>query len=122
MRVQCALAAAVTAVVVVLGGAAPASADGGRQANESMCRAPYLYPPFTRTCTTGEVKVTRAHRITIWTRVCDDSPWRLWDVASKRVVASGSGDTRQVVTGLYGTYRAKLTNACWRDRIGIRNY
>ncbi len=114
--------AAVTAVAVVLGGAAPATAGGGRRNDESMCRAPYLYRPFTRTCTTGPITVNRDHRITVWTRVCDDSPWRLWDVASGRVVASGSGDTRQVVTGLYGTYRAKLTDACWRDRIGIRNY
>jgi hypothetical protein len=103
----------VAATALIGGGASPAFAAG------TSCTAPYWYKPWYRTCTTGTISANSKHEISISTSACKGSPWRVWDTGTGVTIASGTGTDSRKVGGLYGTYKAKLTDACWRDSIYI---
>ncbi|MEU1813023.1 hypothetical protein [Micromonospora aurantiaca (nom. illeg.)] len=111
----------------LLSGAAVAAtlgvAAGPAQAASSSCTAPYFYKPFYRTCTTGTISANSSgHFIDVRVTACSGSPWRVWDTATGVTVASGKEDANRRITGLYGSsYRAKLADACYNDRVSIDN-
>ncbi len=54
------------------------------------------------------------HYIRVTTRSCGNitGPWRVFDVANNKTVASGAGDspeTTRTITGLYGSYKASIS-------------
>ena len=80
-----------------------------------------------RTCTTGTIKSNRNHDLRVEVDACDGSPWKVWDVDTGKTVASGKGKGQsdhidKVINGLYGTYKAKLSDACRWDLIELRDY
>jgi len=113
-------AAAITTVLVAssLGFvASPAMAAS------ASCTAPYWYTPPYRTCTTGSIAANSSgHFIDVRVTACSGSPWKVWDTVTGVTVASGKDDASRRIPGLYGSsYRAKLTDACYNDRISIDN-
>jgi hypothetical protein len=108
-------AAAVAATALIGAGATPAFAAS------TGCTAPYWYKPWYRTCTTGTISANSKHEISISTSACKGSPWRVWDTGTGVTIASGTGTDSRKVGGLYGTYKAKLTDACWNDSITLRS-
>ncbi|SCL13025.1 hypothetical protein GA0070616_0103 [Micromonospora nigra] len=113
-----ALLSAVTVVATLGIAAGPASAAS------ASCTAPYFYGGWYRTCTTGSIPANSSgHFIDV--RVgpaCQGSPWKVWDTVTGVTVASGKDDASRRISGLYGrSYKAKLTDACWRDKISIDN-
>jgi hypothetical protein len=87
-------------------------------AASTSCTTPYWYKPWYRTCTTGSVDAGSKHQLWIDTSACQGSPWKVWDTGTGKTIASGAGSvSSKKVSGLYGTYKAKLTDACWRDTI-----
>jgi hypothetical protein len=112
LMVMVAVAAGVTAVVG--GVASPAFASS------TSCTAPYWYKPWYRTCTTGTISSNSQHRIWVSVSACKGSPWKVWDTGTGKTILSGTGNlSNKAVGGLYGNYKAKLTDACWRDTIAL---
>lgn len=94
-------------------------------AASASCTAPYFYGGWYRTCTTGSIPAhSSGHFIDVHVGpACQGSPWKVWDTVTGVTVASGRDDANRRIYGLYGhSYKAKLTDACWRDRISIDNY
>lgn len=87
-------------------------------AASSSCTAPYFYGSY-RTCNTGAVSANSAHQLSIVVSACKGSPWKVYDTSNNVTVASGTGSTTRVVSGLYGTYKGRFTDACYRDKIQI---
>ena len=112
-----AVAATVVAAIatgLVGGVSSPALAAG------TSCAAPYWYKPWYRTCTTGTIPANSKHQLWIDTSACKGSPWKVWDTGTGKTIASGTGSvSNKKVSGLYGHYKAKLTDACWRDTITL---
>lgn len=107
------VASAAAATAIVGGVPSPAFA-----ANTS-CMAPYWYG-WHRTCTTGTIEPNSQHKIWIAVSACKGSPWKVWDTGTGVTIASGTGSrSSKAVGGLYGHYKAKLTEACWRDSIAL---
>lgn len=112
LMVMAAVAAGATAIVG--GVASPAFA-----ANTS-CTAPYWYKPWYRTCATGSITANSQHKIWVAVSACKGSPWKVWDTGTGKTILSGTGSlSNKAVGGLYGSYKAKLTDACWRDTISL---
>ena len=81
----------------------------------------------TKKCTTASIKPNRNHDIRITASLCNGSPYKVWDTVTGKTVASGTGkgqnkDVDRVINGLYGTYKAKLSDGCRYDWISIRDY
>lgn len=113
-------AVSVTAVIAVVGVQAPAMAR-----DVKSCQTTKLFA--TRTCTTGAIKSNSNHDLRVEVNACDGSPWKVWDVDTGKTVASGKGKGQadhidRVINGLYGTYKAKLSDACRYDLITVRDY
>lgn len=89
-------------------------------AASSSCSAPYWYSG-TRTCNTGAVSANSAHTLSVSVQGCPGAPWKVYDTSNNVTVASGTGNGDRVITGLYGTYKARLLDACWLDKIKIFN-
>jgi hypothetical protein len=109
-------AMATVATGLVVGVSSPALAAS------TSCTAPYWYKPWYRTCTTGSINANSKHKISIYIDACEGSPWKVWDTGTGKTIASGTGNGAGInksVGGLYGTYKAKLTDACWQDYISI---
>ncbi|MEV6343676.1 hypothetical protein [Actinoplanes sp. NPDC051851] len=117
------IAAVVVASGVLVGGfAAPAMAN-----SSTSCTAlPYVVIG-NRTCKTGILYSNAAHDLRIIARSdvfgCTESPWSVWDVDTGRTVASGKSVPKNVVIhGLYGRYRGRLNQACYKDTLQLRDY
>jgi hypothetical protein len=117
---------AATVVVAVL-------AAGGVVAMESPALAAYEscelrdWSLATKKCTTASIKPNRAHDIRITASLCNGSPYKVWDTTTGKTIASGTGKGQsksvdRVINGLYGTYKAKLSDGCRYDWIAIRDY
>lgn len=55
---------------------------------------------------------------------CFSADWKIYDVSNNVTVRSGhvgSGSTSGRVTGLYGTYKIRITNSCWDAEAIIGN-
>jgi hypothetical protein len=92
------------------------------QAASASCTAPFYKGTGYRTCTTGSIPANSARYINISVTACKGSPWRVWDTGTGVTIASGVGNGQNTVitrkvTGLYGNYKGKLTDACWQDKI-----
>ena len=92
-------------------------------AASASCTARYFYKPFYRTCTTAAIPAhSTGHFVDVRVTACTGSPWKVWDTVTGVTVASGKDDASRRIYGLYGSsYRAKLTDACYNDRISIDN-
>ncbi|MBW9211762.1 hypothetical protein KV100_19100 [Mumia sp. zg.B21] len=117
------LAAALASVLATgtLLAAAPA------QAASAGCTAPYWHGLGNRTCTTGSIPANSARYIYISVTACKGSPWKVWDTGTGVTIASGTGSGQgtlieRKVTGLYGNYKGKLTDACYNDEIRLSNW
>ncbi|MGI5213364.1 hypothetical protein [Plantactinospora sp. CA-290183] len=95
------------------------------QAASAECTAP-LFTVGTRGCTTGVIPANSAGRfidVTYWG--CRDTRWKVWDTGTGATVASGrtpsGGYMTRRIGGLYGSYRAQISMACYEDRIRIDN-
>lgn len=120
------LAAAATAVgvattVIVGGFASPALASS------TTCTAGPYVVVGARTCKTGQMHSNSRHDLRIIVRSdtwgCTKSPWSVWDIDTGRTVASGSSVPRNVViNGLYGRYKGRLNDACWKDTLTLQDY
>jgi hypothetical protein len=91
-------------------------------AASTSCVAPFLKGTGYRTCTTGTIPANSARYINITVTACKGSPWRVWDTGTGVTIATGTGNGQSTVitrkvTGLYGTYKGKLTDACWQDKL-----
>ncbi|MEU3455227.1 hypothetical protein ABZ671_16775 [Micromonospora sp. NPDC006766] len=96
------------------------------QAASANCTAPYWSSGWYRTCTTGSVPAHRTGRfIDVTVGACYGTDWKVWDINTGVTVASGRTAGRPIapkrIYGLYGTYKAKLIGACWKDWIKIDN-
>ncbi|MFG3423251.1 hypothetical protein [Micromonospora sp. NPDC048063] len=115
------------AQALLLTGAAVAATLGATtapaQAAYSSCTTPYFYSGWYRTCTTGSIPANSSrHFVDVYVNACSGSPWKVWDTRTGVTVASGRDDANRRIYGLYGSsYRAKFTDACWRDTISIDN-
>lgn len=111
-------AMAATGVVVM-----PSSA----QANTSVSCELRDWTLATKKCTTGSIKSNRNHDLRITGYLCHGSPYKVWDTATGKTVASGTGKgqdkyVNRVINGLYGTYKAKLSDGCRYDSIRLADY
>lgn len=109
------------AAMGAMGVAAPAMAA------YEACSTTQFMPIGKRKCSTASVKSNRAHDIRVVVYACKGSPYRVWDTGTGKTVASGKGKGQDVVVdrvinGLYGTYRAQLTDACRHDKIALQDY
>lgn len=80
-----------------------------------------------RTCSTASVHANPAHDIRVVVYACKNSPWWVWDINTGRSVAHGTGGGQsaridRVIHGLYGYYKAKLTDGCKGDLIALQDY
>jgi len=75
-----------------------------------------------RTCSTASVHANAAHDIRVVIYACKNSPWWVWDINTGRSVAHGAGSGNKVIHGLYGYYKAKLTDGCKGDLIALQDY
>ena len=117
-KIAVAVAAMAIGTAGIVGGvASPAFAA------EAFCTAPYWHKPWEyRNCTSGSINANSKHTISIYIDACKGSPWKVWDTGTGKTIASGTGNGAGInkpVGGLYGTYRAKLSDACWQDYISI---
>jgi len=83
----------------------------------------------TKKCTTGAIKANKAHDLRISASLCKGSPYKVWDVNTGKTIASGKGKGQsdgkmidRVINGLYGTYKAKLSDGCQYDQIWLMDY
>jgi hypothetical protein len=110
-----ATAVSAAAAMAIVGGL-PSPAFAG----DTSCRAPYWPNGWHRTCTTGTIGPNSQHKIWISVAACKGSPWKVWDTGTGVTIASGKGSlSSKAVGGLYGNYKAKLTDACGRDSIAL---
>jgi hypothetical protein len=113
-------AIAMAAAAVVIGVASPALAAS------STCYTDSFWD-ITKTCNTAAVKSNAAHDIRVRISACKGSPWKVWDINTGKTVASGTGkgqgtEINKVINGLYGTYKARLSDGCLNDWVALQDY
>ncbi|GAA3741669.1 hypothetical protein GCM10022225_26440 [Plantactinospora mayteni] len=116
--------ASAAALLITLSGALIATGTPA-QAASAECSAPF-WSLGTRGCTTGTISAHPSGRyidVTYWG--CRDTRWKVWDTGTGVTVASGrtpsGGHMTRRIGGLYGSYKAQISMACWKDRIRIDN-
>ncbi|MDG4790148.1 hypothetical protein O7626_30225 [Micromonospora sp. WMMD1102] len=117
--------ASAVALLITLSGALVAAGTPA-QAASAECSAPFIGGIFDRGCTTGTISANTSGRfidVTFWG--CRDTRWRVWDAGTGVTIGSGrtpsGGYMTRRIGGLYGSYRAQISTACYRDTIRIDN-
>jgi hypothetical protein len=118
--VAAAMSGACAVPVAVLSFAAPAMAA------YAQCYAGG-YWSITKKCATSSVHANSHHDLRVSVYACKGAPWWVWDINTGRSVAHGISKGRgnridQVIHGLSGYYKAKLTDSCYQDLIAISDY